>query len=122
LSQPPYVPQPPYPITVRVTVDPSRSNATTLAGEYDGIPWKIQPGMKLLLDVGPNQEVVTVQRRQFILDPVTATGSFRVVVTKAHASDFLITNTLLGNPGPQPRFNPRDPTYSAIVRYLSIIQ
>jgi hypothetical protein len=45
-----------------------------------------------------------------------------VVVAKAHAPDFLITNTLLGNPGPQRRFNPRDPAFAAIVRYISIIQ
>ncbi|MCI0461853.1 MAG: hypothetical protein L0Z62_33295 [Gemmataceae bacterium] len=122
LPGPPYVPQPPYPITVRVAVNPRRSNATTLAGEYDGIPWTIQAGTKLLLDVGPQQEVVTVLHEPFAIDPVTATGSFRVLITRQHAEGFLIANTLLGNPGPQLRFQPRDPVFGAVVRYLSVIE
>jgi hypothetical protein len=56
------------------------------------------------------------------VDRATATGTFRVVVSRAHADGFLITNTLLGNPGPQARFDPRAPESAAIVRYLSIIQ
>jgi hypothetical protein len=119
---PPYAPQPPYPLTVTVEVDPSRSNATTLAGSYDGIPWHIRPGTKLLIDVGPDQEVVTVPPGPFVMSPATATGSFRVIVNRPHADGFLITNTLLGNPGPQPRFDPRSPDFSAVVRYLSVIQ
>jgi hypothetical protein len=111
--------QPPYLMTVQIAVDPTRSNTRTLSGEYDGIPWEIQRGTNLLIDVGPDQEAVTVEG--VILDPVTATGSFQVRVAKLHAADFLITNTLLGNPGPRPRFNPRDPVYSAMVRYFSII-
>jgi hypothetical protein len=122
VPQPPYVPPLPYPVTVTVAVDRSISNATTLAGSYEGIPWQIRPGTKLLLDVGPEQEVVTVQPGPFALDAVTATGTFRVVVTRPHADGFLITNTLLGNPGPQLRFDPRSPACSAVVRYLSIIQ
>src|SRR5262249_34873831 len=105
-----------------VTVDPSRSDDATLAGEYDDIPWTIRAGAKLLLDVGPTQEVVTVEPAPFAVDRATATGSFRVVVSRPHADGFLIANTLLGNPGPQPRFDPRGPAFAAIVRYLSVIQ
>ena len=39
-----------------------------------------------------------------------------------HAPDAPLMNTLLGNPGPQPRFNPREPAFSAVVRYFSIIE
>ena len=28
---------------------------------------------------------------------------------------------LPGNPGPQPRFNPRDPLYAPVVPYFSVI-
>jgi hypothetical protein len=119
--QPPYVPRPPYTVTVRLPVDPSRSDGTTLAGEYDGIAWTIRPGARLILDVGPDQEAVTVQG-PFTLDPAAALGSFRVTVTRPHADGFLVTNTLLGNPGPRPRFDPRDPAAAAVVRYLTIIQ
>jgi hypothetical protein len=113
--------QPPYPIAVQVEVDPSRSDATTLAGQYDGLSWAIRPGTKLILDVGPDQEVVTVQAGPFAVDRGASTGTFQVVVTRPHAEGFLITNTLPGNPGPQPRFSPRDPAFAGIVRYLSII-
>jgi hypothetical protein len=104
-----------------VGIDPRRSNPSSLAGEYDGIRWKIEPGAKLILDVGPNQEVVTVLPI-FVVDSAAATGTFQVVIAKAHARDFLITNTFLGNPGAQPRFNPRDPMFSSIVPYFSIIE
>jgi hypothetical protein len=107
---------------VQIAVDPARSNATQLAGEYDGIPWTIRPGASLLLDVGPNQEAVTVEAVPFAINLTTGTGAFQVTVTRPHPPDVLITNTLLGNPGPQPRFAPGDPAFGAIVRYLSIIQ
>jgi hypothetical protein len=109
-------------LTVTLAVDPGQSNAATLAGRYDGIPWTIRPGAKLILDVGANQEVVTVEPGPFALDPAAGIGSFRVVVTRPHAEGFVITNTLLGNPGPQAKFNPRDPAFSAVVRYRSVIQ
>jgi hypothetical protein len=119
---PPYVPPLPYALTIRFTVDPSRSSAGVLGGRYDGIPWQIRPGTPLLLDVGPNQEVVVVQQAGFRFDAAAATGSFRVVVTRPHPGDFVLANTLTGNPGPQARLVPRDPVFAAVVRFVSIIQ
>jgi hypothetical protein len=89
------LPQPPYPVTVQVAVDPLRSDATILAGEYDGFSWTIRPGTKLILDVGPDQEVVTVQAGPFAVDRGASTGAFQVVATRLHTEGFLITNTLL---------------------------
>src|SRR5262249_20233239 len=89
---------PTHPSTIPVAGDPSRSNTETLAGDYDGIPWRIRRETQLLLDVGPAQEVVTVPATPFVVDRAAATGSFQVVMRKPHADDFLITNTLLGNP------------------------
>jgi hypothetical protein len=113
---------PPYSLTVTVAVDPSRSSSTALVGDYDGITWTIRPGARLLLDVGLDQEAVVVQAGPFALDTALATGAFRVAVARPHADGFVISNTLLGNPGPQRRFNPRDPAFAAVVRYLSILQ
>src|SRR5262249_1298189 len=71
--------EPPYPITVRVAVYPGASTSKTLVGEYNGIRWKLQPGAKLLLDVGPDQEVVSILPEPFALDPASETASFRVI-------------------------------------------
>jgi hypothetical protein len=106
LPAPPYVPPLPYAVTVRQAVDPARSSAMALAGRYESIPWEIKPGTPLILDVGPSQEVVTVQAAGFAFDPATATGSFQVVVTRPHGDGFVIANTFTGNPGPQARFAP----------------
>jgi hypothetical protein len=109
LPLPPYAPQLPYVVTVQVAVDPARSSARALGGRYEGIPWEVRTGTPLIIDVGPNQEVVLVQPAGFTFDPATATGSFRVVVTRPHGDGFAIANTFTGNPGPQGRFAPRDP-------------
>jgi hypothetical protein len=122
LPQPPYAPQPLYPVVVRLPVNPRRSSTAVLAGEYEGIPWTIRPGTKLLVDVGPNQECVTVEEPSFGFDPATGTGTFRVTVTRAHAEGFLLSNTLLGNPGPQPYFSPSDPRFGAVVRCFCIME
>jgi hypothetical protein len=113
---------PPYDLAVTVTVDPRRSSSQVLAGEYEGVPWRLEPGTPLLLNGGTSQEVVTVQPRPFALNLPQATGTFRVVVTKEHAEGFTIANTLLGNPGPRPRFHLGDPLFNRMVRYRSVIQ
>lgn len=120
-SQPPSVPQPPYPVTITLSVDPAQSNTTTLAGLYDGIPWRIVPAEKFLLDIGAEQEAITVQG-PFTLNEAAATGTFRAVVTRPHAPNVVLTNTLLGNPGPQPGFRLHAPAVTGVVRYVSIIQ
>ncbi len=121
LPVPPYVPPPPYPVAVTVAVDAAQSGPAVLAGRYDNVPWKIHPGTRLLLDSGADQEAVTVLPAPFVVDAAAGTGTFQVVVTRPHAADCVLTNTLLGNPGPQPRFDPRAPGFSAVVRHLSVI-
>ncbi len=118
----PYVPVPPYPLTLRVAVDLNRSSPTALACRCGDDLWSIQPGTKLILDVGPMQEVVSVESAGFALDRVTATGTFQIAVARPHADGFLITNTFLGNPGPQSSFDRRHPSYTGLVRYFNIIQ
>jgi hypothetical protein len=121
VTAPGLLPQLPTTAALTLSVDPVRSSTAALAGSYDGIPWVIRPGARLILDVGPNQEVVTVGPGPFAFDPRTGLGAFRVILTRPHPDDVLITNTLLGNPGPQPGFNPRHPSFSAVVKHRSII-
>jgi hypothetical protein len=95
---------------VQVTLDVPGVNAV-----YEGLPWSVSVGMQLVADTGQNQEIVTVTN--VTAAPPTITANF----TKPHASGFCLSNALLGNPGPQPRFDMRLPQVQGIVRYVSII-
>jgi hypothetical protein len=97
----------------------------SLSGTYEDLPWLIQPGASLLVDTGPNQEMVQVSAVS--AGPVP---SFTALYQKAHAAGFPIVVGLAaggkaglpgipGNPGPQLRFDPR--ANPALVRYFSII-
>ncbi len=108
-----------------------------MAGEYDGLEWEIRPGStSLILGNGAEQELVLVNAiRQLPADnnPANPMAEFLVTLDTTRrdkldpsrprqlAEPWTISNTILGNPGPQPRFNPRQQPYSAVVRYLSII-
>jgi hypothetical protein len=120
----------PNPTRVRVSVD-------AVSGTYEGVPWRLESGMKVLVDVGldpntppgigldpaappspanarlPHQELVTVTD----VDPRTFTAQF----SYPHPAGVLINlNARPGNPGPQPNYDPQRDT--AVVRYLSIIE
>ena len=93
----------------------------TVSGNYEGLPFKIQAGDQLTIDVGSNQEQITVTAVNSAAQSLTATFA------KAHQSVGVpITNvggtTALGNPGPQPWFDPRNTSFQGIVRYFSIVQ
>jgi hypothetical protein len=87
---------------------------------YEEMTWGITPTMQLLVDPGPNQEVITVTGTA----AGGINGAIQVTATFAqpHRAGFAITNALPGNPGPQPTFDPRNPAYSGVVRYFSIIE
>ena len=92
---------------------PQTVAVASLSGTYDGKPWSIQPGTQLVVDVGPNQELVTVTQ-------VMGTNQFQAVFSNTHPEGFLMNlNSLPGNPGPQPSYDPRQD--SDVVRYLSMI-
>lgn len=104
-----------------------------VSGECDGVAWQIRPGTPLLLGTGAAQEYVRVQAVQFVPPgPNNPTPLARLQLNLSNpqpfppkrlpGEPFAISNTLLGNPGPQPQFSPRQAPYSAVVRYLSIIQ
>jgi hypothetical protein len=91
------------------------------AGNYEDMPFNIAVGDQLMFDVGSNQEQITVTAVSSATQTITAT------LTKSHQCVGVpITNvggkTMLGNPGPQLDFDPRNPTYRGVVRYFSIIQ
>ncbi|MBY0523188.1 MAG: hypothetical protein K2R98_07305 [Gemmataceae bacterium] len=89
-------------------------------GSYEDTSWGIGVGSKLVVDVGANQEIVTVSARSFNAD--TAKLSFTATYTKPHPPGFAISNAVLGHPGPQPNFDARGSSYAGVVRYFSIIE
>jgi hypothetical protein len=50
------------------------------------------------------------------------TVTFTTAFANAHPAGAAVANAQLGNPGPQPRFDPRNPAYGPVVRYFSIIR
>jgi hypothetical protein len=92
-----------------------------LSGFYEGIPWSIQKGTQLLVDVGPNQEQVQVTDTSVDRSTSPPTFSFTAVFQRPHPEGFLVSNpdAPLGNPGPKQRFDPRQEPH--VVRYFSII-
>jgi hypothetical protein len=103
-------------------------DVASLSGVYDGIPWSIQgnvaavpvpQGSVLVVDVGANQEIVAVLSTG--TDPTTKQLGFTANFQKPHAPGCVISNTLIGNPGPQPGFTYKDPRYAAVVRYFAIL-
>jgi hypothetical protein len=93
---------------------PAEVAVPRLGGASGGHPWHIRAGSRLVVDLGPNQETVTVTGVSARSSPPT----FRATFGKAHAGGFLITNA--GNPGPRGRFDPR--AHPAVVPYFSVIQ
>ena len=89
-----------------------------VSGRYEASPWTIRANDMLVADTGLNQEVVRV----ISVNPLAAPPTLTAVFSKPHASRFGLSNTVLGNPGPQPRFDPRNPAFSGVVRYISIVE
>jgi hypothetical protein len=79
-----------------------------------------QPSNNQALVLPSNQEVVTVSATPVVGG--NACWQFKASYAMPHAARFAISNALLGNPGPQSVFDPRNPTYSGIVRYFNIIE
>jgi hypothetical protein len=73
--------------------------------------WSIQPGTSLEVGTGANRETVVV----LAVDPAAAT--ITAAFNLAHGTGEPVT--LVGNPGPQPQFNPR--ANNAVVPYFSLI-
>jgi hypothetical protein len=101
------------------TAVPSPGAATVavpgISGNYEGMNWAINTGDTVVVDVGQNQELVKVTVNAA---PPSLTATF----TKPHAAGFIISNAVLGNPGPQAKFDMRNSAYAGLVRYFSIIQ
>jgi hypothetical protein len=99
-----------------------------LSGTYEDLPWSIRPGDWLVVDRGPNEEVVQViSVNQTYPNPAPSDPvppSFQAKFTKPHPGPLIIRfpNAKPGNPGPQGRFNPHDPVSAPIVRYFNIIE
>jgi hypothetical protein len=96
--------------------------AGTSDSAYDGSSWNLAGGDFLLIDPGPNQEVVQATG----ISPTTIQAAFN----KTHPARCSILRvqagakpgSMPGHPGPQPRFDMRNPMYQGVVRYFSIIK
>jgi hypothetical protein len=108
------------PATIKVPSS-QRSNAAqkTIRADYEGFTWTIRPGDTLVVDSGQNLEVVTVADVRIVS---LTEAEIDAVFAKPHTARFAISNAVLGNPGPQPRFDPRNPNYHGVVRFTSIIE
>jgi hypothetical protein len=100
------------PLNVAHTNDPA----------YDGSSWNLQGGDYLLIDPGPNQEVFQATA----VGTTTISGTFknshpaRCAILRVQAG--AKPGSMPGHPGPQPRFDMRNPMYQGVVRYFSIIK
>jgi hypothetical protein len=114
-------------------------NVPSLSGSYDGVSWNIQGNVAALpapspassvlyVDVGNKQEVLAVlatgtdvngtPRFQANFDQtLDALGNLNTT----HATGCVISNTPIGNPGPQPNFSYKNPIYAPVVRYFAIL-
>jgi hypothetical protein len=97
-----------------------------ISGDYEYRPWQIKPGDTLVIDTGLNQEVVSVIDARAV-QPGDMPGNqgpyvIRAAFAKTHTNRFSISNSMLGNPGPQPRFDVRQPDFQMIVRYFDVIE
>jgi hypothetical protein len=91
---------------------------------FEGRNWTIRPGDWLLVDPGPNQEVVYVASSNWwnsIYATFLKPHPPRCALIKVHDSTG-ITAGLPGNPGPQLRFDVRNPAYQGVIRHFSIIE
>jgi hypothetical protein len=99
-----------------VTKGSSQMTLPAISGVYDGTPWSIVAGATLFVDFGSSQETMTVS------SVAGNTVTFTTAFANAHPAGAAVANAQLGNPGPQPRFDPRNPAYGPVVRYFSIIR
>ena len=112
-------------VTVRVPAQYPATAGTTskIQGTYDGVLYTIDVGTTLRLDVGPNQEDVTVQSINMIDQTQGAEITINMPLRRPHARGCIMhlhpDRSTLGNPGPQPGFNYKDPRYAPVVPFVA---
>jgi hypothetical protein len=88
--------------------------------------WAINIGDYVVFNYGrPNQETVLVEGMNRTVNPNTITVTFKQPHNRFAAGDpnteTVSVFVVPGNPGPTDRFDPRDPIFSEVVPYLSVI-
>jgi hypothetical protein len=98
-----------------------------ISGDYEYKSWSINKGDLIVVDTGINQEVVSVIDARVLqpgVDPPSNQGPYIIMAqfSKPHTNRFAISKAMLGNPGPQPRFDFRHPDFQGVVRYVEIVE
>ena len=125
---------------VKVRVPATGLTRSNVTGVYDGRPWTITPGTQtspqslVLLDIGNHQEVAYVKSIATVLgpnQPFPANIGVDIVLAPLNGTNFAYPHArgctmqinydqcTLGNPGPQARFNYRDPRYGGVVPFVA---
>jgi hypothetical protein len=109
-----------------------------MTGFYDGFPWMLEAtydpdteeskGTSFFLGVGGKQDLVeayfspTDPAMSWKFDPVSGVVALPVRVgpkgLRAHHGGEAVSNAVLGNPGPQPRFDPLARRYQPVVPFF----
>jgi hypothetical protein len=131
---------PPAPVVVNVpataTIAQTSTTPATITGVYDGQVWSMSAGRSVYVDIGPNQETASVTNVSYnTTQGIGGTMTLQFSGTKSqHPRGCIIQfdaqpppSTLplstapakLGNPGPQPQFNFRDPRYAPVVPFVA---
>ena len=115
------------PATFNTTVRVGNAPVPAVGGYYDGQMWALVAGQSLLVDIGPRQEMVTVTAVQFLGAGTGADIKLQFPGNVQHARGCIMQfdpqppqplnrpPSTLGNPGPQPSFNYKDPRYAPVV-------
>ena len=69
-----------------------------------------------------NDEVLVVLRNALAQRRLVVENRALRQNLQAHANRFAISNVVLGNPGPQPRFETRQPAQQGVVRFFRIVE
>ena len=110
------------------TGQPETISVLTMGGNYEQQTWSIAQGSYLVVGAGYDQEIVQVLG--------VGANSFQAIFQLPHPKGFSISGAvqnnpvpgnlplvpILGNPGPQPRFDMHNPNYRGVVRYFSLIE
>jgi len=110
-------------VPVRVPATGYNSATGELTGFYDGVSWSVKAGDNVLVDIGARQEKVPVTAVSYagagIGGDVTLNFGGAIIHDRGCIIQLRPGKSILGNPGPQPGFNYKDPRYAPVVPFVA---